>query len=67
MKVPKVPKVSRVSKVPKVPGVPEVLRVGQRCVASVHTDHGSYNAELFKQLSPAMVAALKRLFPPAAS
>jgi len=29
--------------------------------------HGSYNAELFKQLSPTMVAALKRLFPPSAS
>jgi metallophosphoesterase (TIGR03768 family) len=29
--------------------------------------HGSYNAELFKQLSPTMVAELKRLFPSAAS
>ena len=29
--------------------------------------HGSYNAELFKQLSPTMVAALKKLFPPSAS
>ena len=28
--------------------------------------HGSYNAELFKQLSPTMVAALKTLFPASA-
>ena len=29
--------------------------------------HGSYNAELFKQLSPTMVATMKRLFPLSAS